>query len=563
MPKLSFILSLLVIPLFPLSLYAQTTVAKPGTGTISGRVLLNGEPARDVAVVMQQQVSGGPPNQETALRARTDSSGRFQIGAVAAGKYSIMAFAPGAISPDDSSFSNWSGKPLNVSDGESVENLELTLKRGGVIAGRITDAQGRPLVDERVSIDRIGKDGRPQQYYGSPYAFEMYNTDDRGVYRIYGLPEGRYRVSVGVAQGPGSITFGSNRAFYPKTFYPDTPDESQAKVIDVTEGFEASNIDITVGEMKRSYDIYGRVVDENGQPVAGVSLSRGTLRDGRLLTYGSGGERSGANGEFRLIGVVPGAYGIFANSDGDSDYYSDPAMCEVGESDVHGVEVKVRLGMSISGIVVIEGGNDPKMNSRLSQINIRAFTRPAQQGPGPMGPMRPTRVNPDGSFQVRGLKQGKLELSVMPTPGLALSRIEFNGTPAPREGVDLNPGENITGVKVFMSRATLSLRGEVKVVGIPSPPRLMAIARRTDLSTQNSASAQVDARGQFIIENLSPGEYELRVSFILNSNDDRPDPQVMRAFSMSSQKVTLSGENQPPVTLVIDMNATERKERNQ
>ena len=86
MSKLSLILSSLVILLVPLSLYAQTIGSKPGTASVSGRVVLKGEPAQDVAVVMQQQTSVGPLNPDTALRARTDGSGRFQISAVAAGR---------------------------------------------------------------------------------------------------------------------------------------------------------------------------------------------------------------------------------------------------------------------------------------------------------------------------------------------------------------------------------------------------------------------------------------------------------------------------------------------
>jgi protocatechuate 3,4-dioxygenase beta subunit len=556
MPKLRFILSVLALCLSNRPVQAQTTGPKLGTATVSGRVVLKGEPAQDVAVVLQPQVSGAPLNPDAVLRVRTDSSGRFHIAAVAAGRFSITAFSPGAVSPGDMNFGGMPGKTLNVSDGENVDNIDLALKPGGVITGHVTNSQGRPLVDERVTLNRIDREGRPQQFYGSPYSFDIYNTDDRGVYRIYGLPEGRYRISVGYSQAPGSIAFIQGRTFYPMTYYPDTTDESQAKVIEVTEGDEATNIDITVGESKRSYDIYGRVVDEGGQPVAGVAISYGSFRDGRLAASGSNGERSRANGEFRLIGVLPGKYGVFARSDGDSDYFSDPVMCDISEGDAYGVEIKVREGSSVSGVVAIEGTSDPKTLSRLSQINLRVFTRPNSAGQGPMGPMRPIRVNADGSFQVRGLQQGKLEISILTQPGVALARIEHNGAPQ-REGIDVRAGENVTGVKVVLTSASLSLRGELKIVGVvlPQGQRIIAIARRTDQSNQNqpSSSAEIDARGQFVIENLAPGEYEVRAIVTYSPNADRPDPQLMRAFSMATQRVTLSSNNQPPITLIVDL----------
>jgi protocatechuate 3,4-dioxygenase beta subunit len=537
-------------------MWAQTAAPKSGTATISGRVILKGEPARDVTVTLQPQVNGAPPNPDAVLRARTDGAGRFQIAAVAAGRYSIQAFVAGAISPNDSNFGGRPGQTLNVSDGENLENIDLTLKPGGVITGRVTNSQGRPLVDERITLNRVDREGRPQQFYGTPNAYEMYSTDDRGVYRIYGLSEGRYRVSVGYSQAPGSIAIIPSRTFYPRTYYPDTTDESKAQVVEVSEGFEATNIDITVGDTKRSHDIYGRVVDENGQPVTGAAIFYGAYRDGRLASSGSNGERSNANGEFRLMGVLPGKYGVFAGSDGDSDYFGDPVMCDVSEGDVAGVEIKVRQGASISGIVSIEGTNDSKTLARLSQINLMFFSRPNQNPQARTGPMRPIRVNADGSFQVRGLQQGTLEISLLSQPGLMLTRVERNGTPL-REGIDVTPGENVTGVKVVLTRASLSLRGELKIIGVELPPgqRIAAFARRMDQSPQSMSppsSAEVDARGKFVLENLAPGEYEVRVTMIYSPSGERLAPQIMRAFAAATQRVTLSGDNQPPIMLIVN-----------
>src|SRR5262249_44057051 len=158
--------------------------------------------------------------------------------------------------------------------------------------------------------------------------------------------------------------------------------------------------------------------------------------------------------------------------------------------------------------VVIEGTNDPKITSRLSQLYLITFMQSNQGSMFPNGGGGPTIVNKDGSFRVRGLQAGKAGLTMARGQGLALSRVEFKGAPQ-REGIEVNPGENVTGVKVVLTRAALSLRGEVKFIGGDPPQgmRFSASARRTDLSTQNqpSSSTQIDARGQFLIENLAPG----------------------------------------------------------
>jgi len=71
-------------------------------------------------------------------------------------------------------------------------------------------------------------------------------TDDRGVFRVYGLAPGAYRVSVGqVASAEGAISIvGIGGSQYAKTFYPGATDELKAAIIRVNEGTEATNIDI-------------------------------------------------------------------------------------------------------------------------------------------------------------------------------------------------------------------------------------------------------------------------------------------------------------------------------
>src|SRR5215813_13216883 len=139
MRKLGFTLSILILPFALYAVRAQTTETKSdtkaGTAAISGSVTLKGEPARGVMVILQ---TGNQPT-SNASRARTDESGRFSFTGVPAGKYSVYAVAPGYISPGDSNFPGLQGKRLNLADGEKVEDVDLEIKRGGVIAGKVTD----------------------------------------------------------------------------------------------------------------------------------------------------------------------------------------------------------------------------------------------------------------------------------------------------------------------------------------------------------------------------------------------------------------------------------------
>jgi len=562
MSKLSFALSILVLPCAFHSAQAQAAESKAGTATVSGRLILKGEPARGVMVILQTQ-NQGPFN---APRARTDESGRFHFTGLPAGRYSVSALSPGYASPEDNNYPGMRGKTLTLADGERVENVDLEIKRGGVIAGRVADSQGRPVIEERLRLSKLDANNRPQASFFYSLNNDMYQTDDRGQYRIYGLPEGRYIVSVGYAQ-PGSATIISRREFYPRVFYPNATSESEAKVIEVSEASEATNIDITVTDPKQTQEVYGRVVDAgSGQPVAGVEVVLGGVtRDGRYAGgYGGGGERSGPNGDFRLFGVLPGKYAILARPDEPSGggFISDPVIVDIGEDTVTGVEVRVRQGASISGVVVIEGTNDPKIQAKLSQVSLSAFVRSTGQGPPAPPSSGFTRVNADGSFRISGLHSGKAGISMVGSSdmrGLAIARIERNGAPA-SEGIEVDAGEQVTGVRVVLVYGTLAIRGEFRIVGGAAPAgyRFFASARRVDQPAQNQPGAEIDARGQFVIENLPPGEYEIRVVPMFNPDGQPLSPDFRRLVSSVKERVVLSGGNQQSVTLVVDLSRKER-----
>ncbi|HEV2668712.1 MAG TPA: carboxypeptidase-like regulatory domain-containing protein, partial [Blastocatellia bacterium] len=182
MRKLSFALSILVLPTAFHSVQAQTAEEKTGTATVSGRVTLKGEPARGMMVSLQAQNQ----NASDAPRARTDESGRFDFTGLPAGKYSISALAPGYVSPEERSFPGMRGQALNLTPGDRVENIDLEIRRGGVISGRATDSQGRPVVEERVNLFKLNVSNLSGNAFYQGAHYEMYQTDDRGLYRIYG-----------------------------------------------------------------------------------------------------------------------------------------------------------------------------------------------------------------------------------------------------------------------------------------------------------------------------------------------------------------------------------------
>jgi len=258
MPKAGLTLGILATILWlclDIPIQAQPKEANAGTATISGRVTLNGEPVANVVVALQNPLGSSP---SPGIRVRTDGAGQFRFTGVIAGRYVLGALAPGFISPSDQSFGP-QGALIAISESENMDGVSIELKRGGAIAGRVTDSRRRPIAEEYVVLMKLDEQGRPRPLYDPMNAY-LSLTDDRGFYRLFGLPAGRYMVSVG-RKPQEVLNLGGRRIFYPQTFHPDATEESKAEVSDLSEGGEATGVDITVAEAKQAYIVSGRIAE--------------------------------------------------------------------------------------------------------------------------------------------------------------------------------------------------------------------------------------------------------------------------------------------------------------
>ena len=249
------------------------------TGSVSGRVTLHGKGAAGIIVGVRN--SDFSPQQPPAIKATTDADGNYRITGIPAGSYQVSPMAPAYVVTDLVA-TRERGRTLLLAEGEDVQDVDFSLERGGVIAGRVTDANGRPVVEERLTLVSADQSKQNQQMFG-PFMGAGAITDDRGVYRIYGLPPGQYKISVGRDDDNYYSSLGVGRVTYKRTFYPDATDPAEAKVIEVTEGSEATNIDISLGQILPGFVASGKVVDgETGRPVTGLRLGLRRVLNNRL-----------------------------------------------------------------------------------------------------------------------------------------------------------------------------------------------------------------------------------------------------------------------------------------
>ena len=319
--------------------------------SLSGRVTISGQPAANAQLAILELPSSTdgkapPPSlaEMQTFKATTDADGFYRVQAMPAGKYRVRARLL-AFVPANNSLSRSLGKDITLDDGETREGVDFALMRGGVITGRVTNAEGKPLISFR--IDPAHMDAERRQIPGEAAALfgEMLDTDDRGVYRLYGLPGGRYLISAGDSRVSGILGDGAVR--YQRTYHPDTTDPKQAKVIEIKEGSEVTDVDIRMGPTDKTFEAAGRVIDgDTSQPIPQLFV----FAYSQTSNVG-GSAATDAEGAFRITALVPGQYQLNANFMGSpdaSDYYFEKTSFEISEGNVSGLELKARRGGTLT-----------------------------------------------------------------------------------------------------------------------------------------------------------------------------------------------------------------------
>jgi len=493
--------------IFGIAVYAhsQTPAPKKPTATISGRVTIKGKAA--AGVIVNVRMTEG--DQSETYAAVTNEQGNYKISNVPPGNYLVVTVAP-AFVPSNSS--SW-GKTLVITKEEAVENLDFTLMRGGVITGKVTDADGRPVIEEQVSAFLARLDDN----YETP---PVTRTDDRGIYRLFGLPPGKYRVGAGQN---ANMSPGFAQGAYKLTFFPAASEFSQASLVEVTEASEATGVDITLGRPMTTYSARGRIVDaDSGQPVPNVNYGLQTrISPSSFSSSISGGNVSNQAGEFKLEGLTPGKYAIFIAPQPNSPVRADPVNFEIIDSDVNGLIVKTSRGASVSGVMVLEGTDDKALQAKLMNITLHAQVSDESWH---SGANHMSKIGPDGRFVINGLPGGTVNFGMSNYGNFHIVRLERDGAVYPK-GIEVKEGEQVSGVRLVLSYGSGTISGVVKLEGgaLPAGGSLYVTMVRVgvdpeSITLSSDRTTRVDTRGQFIVEGLVPATYEVSATMYLPAN---------------------------------------------
>lgn len=539
MLSLSFIRIVFVVALSSLCVIAQTQqpVADtnkpetPSTGSIKGRVVNEaGEPLQNAIVT----ASGiGRPSPESGVA--TDREGTFQVdGLDASVAYYVYASLPAYTALQRNPVSAQPVQPPAYRVGDTVT---LTLTKGGVITGRVTNATGDPIVGIRVRAEMLvrGRNGR-RLLNGSGNERE---TDDRGVYRIYGLPSGPYLVMAG---GAGLSYNSANIDPFDTdvpTFAPSSTRDA-ANEINVRPGEEVSNIDIAY-RAEQGRVISGTVSSPIGEN-EGFRLSLTPVGDG--FASWSAHRYPEMNGRsFSYVGLGDGDYDLYAYSYSKTREYglSEIKRIRIRGADVTGIELTPRPMASVAGRVMFEETNTPECTDK-SRPSFEAMTIGAWHNDSEAAKEIPqsvwslgTPVKPDaqGNFVVRNLTAGEYYF----TPRVAAKNwyvrsIQFASAAqkkpidATRVWTNVKSGERLSGVSITLVPGGASFSGRLALgegerVPVRTLVYLAPVERERADNTLSYFGTPINSEGKFAINNIAPGRYWI---FAQTLGEDEPVP---------------------------------------
>jgi hypothetical protein len=452
----------------------------------------------------------------------TDSSGRFMFRNLAAGRYSIRVTASPYLS--GAYGANRAGAAAQTieltRDDERRDGIVIRMWKGGSISGTIVDEVGEPVIGVGIrTIRRAVAGGRTRLLF-----LMSGTTDDRGAYRVTGLPPGEY--FVGVISTSTTMPASTADALT-QVMYSGTSMTTSDLYREVTSS-GVSAISMVLGGGSGGY----RVGDFIFQP-SGTLGSRGTGSapapgaDGRVLTYPST--------FYPGVGVIAQATPITVASG------EDRAQIDL--------QLKLLPSMRVSGTVMGPDGPMRNLGVRLLPAGADDFTSDTQVEAAS------SVTDANGAFTFLGVTPGSYTLKALRIPrpmpvssrGVSSTMVEVTGPgglmmgmsmgagaasapppppPLPTEltlwaTTSVSVGDSDVGGLAVMLQPGVRLSGRIVFdgdAGKPTPEQVqqtfITLSPVTSTTSVASVAKRVESDGTFATNGFPPGKYLVTASAI-------------------------------------------------
>lgn len=373
-------------------------------------------------------------------QATSDAEGRFVLSGLKPGTAYVTATATG--------YRTRSAQPVEIPEEGQAPPLEITLEPGTFLEGTVRDSRGEPVPGARVYIQGV-------ETFGSEMIVPV---DEQGRYEVIDLEPGRFRLQASSRGGPGA------RA-----------------ELEVRPG--RNRLDLRLSE---GTEVSGRIVDSQGAPVPGASLSLESVpRDGEMPMFlGEVQAVSSGDGSFVFEGVSEGEYRLTGRRQG----YAPATLpgVQVAGAPVSGLELRLGPGAVIRGRLL---GLDP---AEVSRVQVMAHS--PDQGIYPLFGV----VDPSGNYRIQDVPAGDWDLMAhFSSPEVVRARVEVSpGDQEIVQDLEFPSGFTLTG-RVLLDRSPL--------------PRAQIFVASNDPERPGGGHGETAHDGTFRMQRVPAGTYVLRV----------------------------------------------------
>ncbi|MDD5677441.1 MAG: carboxypeptidase-like regulatory domain-containing protein [Kiritimatiellae bacterium] len=465
------------------------TLAK--TRMIMGTVVdTGGKPIPGIsiqAVKSQKRDSGFYYSSPSRNATITDTNGHFEISVREGAAYDIVANAPPLL-PQKTAIDLSSGTPL------SAVPLKIVMALGYKISGTLVAADGKPA-GKGLNVS-VSQSGGMSMMMVMPNAGKSVSaeTDAQGQFALDGVPPGIIILSVYDKTGD-EASIRSPKILTSKEVLVDTNKATVVRIV-----------------LPKLGSIKGRVMPEEGKKagICHVSLTS-TSGEGRL-NYNM---QSDSQGGFSFTNIPAGKYMAMAFGRGTGRTISRvPEFIEV----IADKTVDITLGPKtpIAGAVTLAGtvskDNAPFQAGEISFMPTPKNTASQEDLMALYGKMAQGNIGSNGVFSVKSLEAGEYLCIVMPRePGKESRSDRFAYPKTYQTLVKLTTGQ--TNLNIRFTGITLI----GKVTGQDAKPVDKAYITATPadagkgLKQMLGHHAQTDTQGQYRVECLPPGAYDITV----------------------------------------------------
>lgn len=551
-------------------------------GVISGVVV---DSVKNDQVIAGAVVSVRGTADGVARSTVTDERGWFELPNVPAGKVRVFAAKPGYLESSYGATLPWrQGVELDLGADGRLTDLVLPIARGAVIGGTVRDQGGNALEAVKVLAYRLRGDGGAA---GPPAATI---TDDRGVYRLFGLVPGEYIVAavrnretvdgsavevmstqtvdatlkriverkdgaaLPVAAADGRM--GPMMVLLAPVFFPGTVEERHAGRVSTQSWEEHLGVDI-VWQEYAAVSVEGTVEMGGFSPVP-LSLTMRRVDDNLMLPSAQPSlqNRPTTDGRFKFVGVVSGRYEILAVTAAGGQLSASGVLWArrevvVASEDVTGVGMVLQPAGKVRGRIESEGR--PLSRSDLTTVRITLNALSDQHNLS-LNPVHLPTAVVDGSaaFQISNVVPGLYRLQV---DGRGWHPVKAALGTADVLDVPFELSSTESGLTITLSDRLAAISGTLRW-----PSNITATSYFAVLYPQSEALRQhsrkqarfvrLNAEGGFILEGLPLGAYLLAIVTDVDS-DDLQDLNFLKAIETSAVPVELNSVERKHIELRV------------